>query len=200
MGIARSLSEHETIASVGRAIERRLTQAFHDHQPVPARVTKAALVRVEDFDRGRTDVLVGDLGLSVVLWRVAFSPALRRAAPPRDGDDRDDAALPPLDLHYLLTPWADTAEHQHRILDRAIRALERTPFLSGDELQPRGAWAAPHRDASHDTITESVEIHPEAMSERALLRVAGALPGGYRFSVPYVARVVRRATGGGRGE
>jgi hypothetical protein len=86
-----------------------------------------------------------------------------------------------LDLHYLLTPWAENAEDDHRVLGRAMQILETTPILSGPMLHSSGEWAA----------GESIQIVLEEVSTEAVMRIFDSLPTDYRLSVPYIARVMR---------
>jgi hypothetical protein len=89
----------------------------------------------------------------------------------------------PLDLHYLLTPWATNADHEHRILGSAMRCLEDVPIVHGPML-----------DASADVDwgpTEALQIVAEEMSTEAVMRTFDSLDTDYRLSVPYVVRVVR---------
>lgn len=178
------------IAAVGTSIERLLTQAFTERQPVPGRVARSALIRTEDLaDDTLISNLIGDLGLTILLYRVDFNKAMRAAwSAAGSADGRGHLAL---DLHYLLTPWADNAEHQHMIMGRAMQVLERTPVLAGPTLYaptlPRPAYAGEPQNAP----TDAVQILLEEISTEALMRTFDSLPSDYRLSVPYVARVVR---------
>lgn len=178
------------IAAVGTSIERFLTMSFTERQPVPNRVARAALIRTEDLaDDTLISNLIGDLGLTILLYRVDFNKTMRAAwSAAGNADGRGHLAL---DLHYLLTPWADNAEHQHMIMGRAMQALERTPVLAGPTLHapvlPLPAYAGEPRNAP----TDAVQILLEEISTEALMRTFDSLPSDYRLSVPYVARVVR---------
>ena len=86
-----------------------------------------------------------------------------------------------VDLHFLLTPWADNAEFEQRILGKAMQCLETTPQLSGPLLHPSADWAA----------NETVQVVSEDIPPEAMLRAFDSLPTDYRLSVAYVARVVR---------
>jgi hypothetical protein len=178
------------IAAVGTSIERLLMQAFSERPPIPNKASKAALIRTEDLaDDTLIKNLIGDLGLTILLYRVDFNKTMRAAwSAVGNADGRGYLAL---DLHYLLTPWADNAEHQHMIVGRAMQALERTPVLSGPTLYspnlPLPAYAGEPKNAP----TDAVQILLEEISTEALMRTFDSLPSDYRLSVPYVARVVR---------
>jgi hypothetical protein len=178
------------IAAVGKSLERLLAQAFLERPPVPGKATKAALVRTEDLGDGFIKTILGDHGLSILLYRVDFNKTMRAAwSAVGQVDGRGHL---PLDLHYLLTPWADNAEHQHMIIGRAMQVLERRAMLSGPLLyEPALPPTAVYADEPTASATDNVQLVLEEVSTEALMRTFDSLPGDYRLSVPYVARVVR---------
>jgi hypothetical protein len=178
------------IAAVGKSIERLLARTFVERQPVPGKLAKAALIRTEEIADTKIKDLVGDFGLSILLYRVDFNKTMRAAwSAVSQVDGRGHLAL---DLHYLLTPWADNAEHQHMIIGRAMQALERTAMLSGPLLYEPSLPATPeYADEPHAATTDTVQILLEEISTEALMRTFDSLPTDYHLSVPYVARVVR---------
>ena len=178
------------IAAVGKSIERLLAQAFLDRQPVPTKLAKAVLIRTEDLDGTGIKNLIGDIGLTILLYRVDFNKTMRAAWAARAEDDgRGHLAL---DLHFLLTPWADNAEHQHMIIGRAMQVLERVAMLSGPLLyEPVLPATAMYADEPRASSIDSVQVLLEEISTEALMRTFDSLPGDYHLSVPYVARVVR---------
>ena len=95
--------------------------------------------------------------------------------------NQDGLAHLVLDLHFLLTAWADNAEFEFRIIGRAMQALETTPILSGPLLEGSAHWAP----------TESVQLVLEEISTEAVMRTFDSLPTDYRLSIPYIARMVR---------
>jgi len=184
------LAGFTAIAAVGKSIERLLAQAFLDRQPVPTKTAKAVLIRTEDLDTGGVKSLIGDIGLTILLYRVDFNKTMRAAwAAQAEDDGRGHLAL---DLHFLLTPWADNAEHQHMIIGRAMQVLERVAMLSGPLLYEPVLPATPmYADEPRASSVDSVQLLLEEISTEALMRTFDSLPGDYHLSVPYVARVVR---------
>lgn len=178
------------VAGVGKSLERLLTHAFSERSPVPAKTAKAVLIRTEDLDSTKIKAVVGDFGLSILLYRVDFNKTMRAAwSAIGQNDGRGHLAL---DLHYLLTPWADNAEHQHMIVGRAMQALERMPMLSGPLLyEPPLPATSEYADEPRVSTTDEIQIVLEEISTEALMRTFDSLPGDYHLSVPYVARVVR---------
>ncbi|WP_093555019.1 DUF4255 domain-containing protein [Pseudoduganella namucuonensis] len=180
------MSGYAGIAAVGKSLERLLTMAFNERQPVPTKVTRAVLIKTDDLKSSNVPTAIGPYALSLLLYRVDFNKTMR-AAWSAVGSVDGQGHLP-LDLHFLLTPWADNAEHEHMILGRAMQALDYTPILSGPLLyQP----SLPYPDEPESAPTESVQVVMEEISTEALMRTFDSLPTDYRLSVPYVARVVR---------
>lgn len=177
------------IAAVGTSIGRLISAAFAERQPVPGKVAKAALIRTEDLaDDTLIKTLIGDQGLSILLYRVDFNKTMRAAwSAVGSSDGKGYLAL---DLHFLLTPWAANAEHQHMIIGRAMQAIERTPTLSGPLLYSPTLPPAYASEPQSET-TDSVQLLLEEISTEALMRIFDSLPTDYRLSVPYMARVVR---------
>lgn len=169
-----------SIAATGRSLERLLNQAFAEPPvPVSGRTTRAFLIRTEDFDQtGNASVIVRP-ALSIFLYRVDFNKTMRAAW--SGVTYHDGQPHLPLDLHFLISPWADNAEDEHTILGRAMQCLDTTPILAGPLLHASGAWAA----------NEAVNLVMDEISTEAVMRTFDSLPTDYRISVPYIARVIR---------
>lgn len=170
-----------SIAATGKSLERLLTAAFSEPPvPVPHRTTRAFLIRTEDFDQApNAGSIINRPALSIFLYRVDFNKTMRAAW---SGVSYHDG-LPhlPLDLHFLLTPWAENAEDEHAILGRAMQCLDSTAILSGPLLHQSGGWAP----------NEAIQLVMEEISTEAVMRTFDSLACDYRISVPYIARVVR---------
>jgi hypothetical protein len=167
------------IAATGRSIERLLNACFDEEEPVLNRQTRAVLVRTNDFEESNAQTNIISPALSIFLYRVDFNKTMR-AAWSAVGSQDGNAHLA-VDLHYLVTAWADNAEFEHRILGRVMQCIETTPVLSGPLLHPSTNWAP----------NESIQLISEDVSTDAVMRIFDSLPTDYRLSVPYIARVVR---------
>ncbi len=167
------------IAATGKSIERYLNACFTDTQPIDGSTTKAVLTTTADLDLDNSDSLITPPALSIFLYRIDSNKTVRAAW--SGVGTYDGRGHLPLDLHYLLTAWADNAEHEHLILGRALQCLETMPMLSGPLLYGSGGWNA----------NECVQLVMEDIPTEALMRTFDSLPVKYRLSVPYVARVVR---------
>jgi hypothetical protein len=167
------------IAAAGKSIERMLNACFDEEEPVPNQQTRAVLVRTIDFDETLVATNIGSPALSIFLYRVDFNKTMRAAWSAVGSVDGNSHLA--VDLHFLLTPWADNAEFEHRILGRAMQCLETTPVLSGPLLHPSTEWAP----------NETLQILTEDVTTEAVMRTFDSLPTDYRLSVPYIARIVR---------
>src|SRR5438046_2508664 len=76
--------------------------------PVPGKTTHAALVSSSAFEPGVGGGFdVGTAGLSIFLYRIVPNAAMRAAW--SGVGHVDGRSRLPVDLHYLLTAWADNA-------------------------------------------------------------------------------------------
>jgi hypothetical protein len=73
-------------------------------------------------------------GFSVYLFRVAINGAVRNLTLRRTADGRRFRPSLPLDLHYMITPWAQDVERQHRMLGWVMRMLEDIGVFSAGHL------------------------------------------------------------------
>src|SRR5262249_35355212 len=91
-------------------------------------------------------------GFSVFLYRVSINGSVRNLTLRRTPDGRRFRPSLPLDLHYLITPWAEDTERQHRILGWVMRMLEDVGPLTASHLN--------HYIGETDTFarTESIDI------------------------------------------
>lgn len=174
------MANYNSVAAAGKSIERLLTAGFAEPPvPVDGRVTRAFLVRTEDFDQSSISTVIVRPALSVFLYRVDFNKTMRAAW--SQVTAHDGRPHLPLDLHFLLTPWGDNAEAESAILGRALQCLDSNPILSGPLLHQGGGWAP----------NEAVHLLMDEMSTEAVMRTFDSLPTNYRISVPYIARMVR---------
>lgn len=119
------MATHQAIAAVSLALQGLLDRALPKDDYPAAQVR---LVQPADFATGMAE------GISLLLYRVGVNTSLRNL-PPRTARDggRFRPSLP-LDLHYVLTAWATDADKQQRLLGWAMRLLEDTPILAGNEI------------------------------------------------------------------
>lgn len=176
------MANYQCIAATGLSIERMLNACFQEEDPIPDSPTRprAVLIRTEDLEGiGTAGNLLQPPALSILLYRVDFNKAMR-AGWSAVGSVNGRAYLP-LDLHMLITPWAQNAEFELRILGRAMQCLEEHASLTGPLLVEGADWAP----------GDSIQIVMEEIPTETVMRTFDSLPHDYKLSVPYVARVVR---------
>lgn len=179
------MASFAAIAGATKSIERLLNRCFTSPpdalRPVPGRITRAFVARTEDFVERNGMRPFNPPALSIFVYRIDFNKTMRAAW--SGVGHFDGRGHLPLDVHFLVTPWAENAEDEHRILGAAMECLESNPILSGPTLHPDPVvdWAP----------GETIQIAADEISTEAVMRTFDSLPTDYKLSVPYVARVVR---------
>lgn len=84
-----------------------------------------------------------------------------------------------LDLHYLMIPWATSAQDEALLLAWTMRALEARPVFAAGDLADGGFAEG-----------EAVQFILGDLSNEDLMRIWDAIDPPYRVSVPYIARVI----------
>jgi hypothetical protein len=168
-------SDH-AIATLSLALRGLLLDARPDSGPLAE-----ADVELFQADKFRTGM---NLGISLFLYRVTVSTA-RRNLPPKLAPDGTRLRPPlPLDLHYMLTPWARKPETQQLLLAWAMRVLEDTPTLSSGYLNNFDLDGRPFGPE------ETVDLVFEPLSIQDMLNIWEVGKPNVQVSVTYVARVV----------
>jgi len=173
------VADYAAIAAAGKSIERLLNASFEKDEPIEGKKTRAVLVRTSDLEPNAVATSIGSPSLSIFFYRVDFDKVMR--APCSAIGSQDGRGRLAVDLHFLITPWADNSEFELRIIGKAMQSLETTPVLSGPLLHPSAAWGP----------NESVQVVMEEISTEAVMRTFDSLPTDFRLSVPYIARNVR---------
>lgn len=118
-------------------------------------------------------------GISLYLYRISVNTVRRTL--PRQVDQNGNRHRPalPIDLHYLLTPWATSAETQQILLGWSMRVLEDTPLLSSQLLNP-------------DVFLpdETVEIVSEPLPLQDIINIWDAFKPNFQISAAYSVRMV----------
>lgn len=166
----------QAIHSVGSSIVTYLRNAY------PASVGTQAMPGC-DFALLSSGELAGTLDegprLTLYLYRVTVNEHNRQQRP--GTMSREQQAPLGLDLHFLLSAWASTAQDELLPLAWAMRQLYLHPILDASSLSPEAAWSP----------DEVIQIIPSELSTEDMMRIWDALAPPYRLSVSYVARLVR---------
>jgi hypothetical protein len=123
------------------------------------------------------------LGVSLFLYRVTVNVTQRTPVPRPGPKGRQRRAQLPLDLHFLLTPWADDSSLAQVILGWTMRTIEDMAIL------PAGLLNTAIDGVFDDD--ETVEVVTGHMTNEEMFRIWDVLPQDYQISVPYTARIVR---------
>lgn len=117
--------------------------------------------------------------LSLYLYRVTVDEHLRHTSRKNTLTPKDIPLA--VDLHYLLTVWAESALAEQVILAWAMRQLYQFPVLDKSALSPEANWNA----------EDIIHVIPAELSNEDLMRIWEGLRLPYRLSVSYIARVVQ---------
>ncbi len=117
--------------------------------------------------------------LTLYLYRVLVNEHVRSQPMARSSGE---GVLPlSVDLHFLITVWAESAAAEQTICAWAMQQLHQQPIMDVSSLTAEGGWR-------NDDV---VQIIPAELSNEDLMRVWDALAPDYRLSLSYIARVVR---------
>jgi hypothetical protein len=123
-------------------------------------------------------------GISLYLYRVSTNTTRRNLPPRIDTAGRRHRPPLPIDLHYLLVPWAATAEKQQWLLGWSMRTLEDTPILSSNVLNYYGSAGETFRPE------ESIELVCEPIALQDIVNIWDAFKPQLQTSVAYIARMI----------
>lgn len=123
-------------------------------------------------------------GVSVFLYRI-YSNGLQRVQTVTPGaSSQQQRNQMPVDLHFLLTAWAQDASLQHTIAGWMMRTVEDTPTL------PISLLNQLHRGLFRQN--ETITLMPAELTTEELFRMwEVVVNNAYQISVPYVVRGVR---------
>ena len=171
-----SVATYAAISAVGQALLALLEQSC----PKPEfEGAKFELYQASDFKAPMEE------GVSLFLSRAAPSTPRRTLTRREDAQGRRTRRPLPVDLFYMLTPWAKTAAKQHRLLGWSMRTLEDTPTLTASFLNHHGR---PETDTF--LPDETVTLVQETLSIQDLLNVWEVGKPNLQVSVTYIARMV----------
>lgn len=117
--------------------------------------------------------------VTLFLFRITQNEFLRTRHRPSDPVDSETPLS--VDLHYLMTAWAENALAEHTVLSWAMLQLHMHPVLDSSSLSSEAAW----------TSGDIIHVIPAELSNEELMRIWDLLLPKFRLSVSYIARVVR---------
>jgi hypothetical protein len=165
----------QSINSVGDSIMQFLRNAYpselRDAHPCDFRVISSGEMADSTEDFTTT--------VSLYLYRIIMNEHVRNTSTTRNL--RDSSVPLSVDLHFMLSVWANSAEAEHTICAWTMSQLHQHPIMDVSSLTEEGGW-------STDDV---VHIIPAELSNEDLMRIWDAIAPYYRLSVSYIARVVR---------
>jgi hypothetical protein len=170
------VANHLALHSFCQSLADFLAQSYATFVPDPGMpALPAAKFDVLSSAKFTSSDVIPDKTVTLFLHRVTTNNHLRNT--------RTGPAMGPLglDLHLLLTVWADDAMDEHSIFGWVLRTMHFHPFLDRSSLNDDAAWA----------VDEQINIVPAELSPEELARIWEAAQRGYRLSYPFIARVVR---------
>lgn len=162
----------EAIRDVGDSLVAILRQAVDPALIVPGRVHLAMPRDYEALDTAN------ELAISLFLYHTAIVPELRNAPRRIQPDGRSTLVLP-LELGFLITPWARDAGNALLLAGMIARAFHEHAQLSAAQLVG-GPWRS----------DDSVQLMLESLPVEDHYRIWETTRVPYRLSLAYKARVI----------
>jgi hypothetical protein len=165
----------EAVHLVGQSLVTSLRNAY----PEPYRTDIPCTFDLLSSGELANETEIATPTLSLYLYRITHNEHLRNSrARTATGEP---AGAVSLDLHFLLTVWADNARDEQIVLTWAVHELHQHPVLDVSSLSPAGGWGP----------GDFVQLIPSELTTEDLMRVWDALSPSYRLSLSYIARTVR---------
>jgi hypothetical protein len=117
--------------------------------------------------------------ITVFLYRVGVNSEMRNSPRRTLPQGRTTRPLLPLELHYLITPWARETRDEYRVVGRILQALYDAAEIGPADLQG-GSWSA----------SDSVQLILQSLPVEEHFSIWETTDLSYRLSLTYMARVV----------
>ena len=151
----------------------QLVQAALSGLATPPTVKVATPDSFKELEPNRTPTV------TIFLYRVAVNPVMRNGPRPVLGNGRTTRPLLPVELGYLITPWAKEPKDEHTVLGLILQGLYDRSELGPADLKG-GSWGP----------EDSVQILLESLSTDEHYRIWDTVDMPYRLSLTYLARIV----------
>lgn len=172
------MANYRAIAAVGKAISHLIERSCEggEFSGITCDITHAKV-----FEHGPVD---GFTGFTLLLYRISLKTSNNNCSPRLESDGKRYRPSLPVDLHYLLTPWAKDVETQQRMLGFGMHILEDVSSLPAQFIND----CTPERDVFRSQ--ESVEILPENLPLPDYLSLWDKLKPNLQSSMTYLVRTV----------
>jgi hypothetical protein len=170
------------IRSVGSSLAAYLNNAYREAAFPPGvakpectfSLTSIGGVRAQDVPSSDTSVRV-----LIFLYRSSMNQHQRNVGRMAEPGKRPVPLS--VDLHYLISFWAQSGENEQLVLAWTMRQLHEIPVLDSSVLSREAAW----------TAEDLIQLIPEEIEIEEMMRIWDTLEPNYRLSLSYIARVVR---------
>lgn len=179
------MANYLAISTAGKAILRLLENANKTEAGEIFTGAHFDLFSPADFQNPLHFVNKTDIGASLYLYRVGLNATRRNPGFQPAPDRRQVRYHLPLDLYYLLTPWASSPEVVQRILGWAMSVLNQNAFLPASLLNSIG----PEKEVFRANESLEIIFDPLPLADMALLWEQ-LKDNRSMASVSYLARVV----------
>lgn len=139
------MAQYQAIAATAAALKGLIEERY-------PRAEFGGTLKVETFHVTDLEEEQTDDGFAIVLWRVTINKELRARAPRSDIFGNRFRPSLPLDLHFLVVPFASSVERQQRMLGWVMRMFADVGHISAAQLN---AYLA---EATIFPPTEDVEL------------------------------------------
>ena len=173
------LANHVAISAVGEALRAHLESAYTGaiETAFPCTFTVLATGQLGEYDDPAETT---NTAVTLFLYRVTVNEQLRNPLQPGRTPEGVLPALP-LDLHWMISVWANSATAEHTVFAWVLRQLATQPLLDTTLLGAEANFAD----------DEVLQVVPAELTIEDQMRVWDALAPSYRLSVTYVVRAVR---------
>jgi uncharacterized protein DUF4255 len=171
------MATYPAIAVTGQAILKLLADSCPRAEFPSARFE---LFQIGNFSQSQPM----EEGISLYLYRLGVNAARRNLLSQVKADGQRYRPPLPLDLYFLMTAWARSADKQQRLLGWAMRVLEDTPLLPTALLNDVG----PEPEIFQPN--ETVEIIFEPLTLQDMYNIWTTMKASPQLSANYVARAV----------
>ena len=173
------MTNPRAVHAVGASLVSYLNKAFEISGKALTGVQTCKVQLLASGDFTKINQAIDPPALTFYLFRITMNEHARNVRRPV-GAPIQDVPLA-VDLHYLLTAWADSAEQEQTTLAWAMRELYLHPVLDASALNKDAGWDP----------GDVIQIVPSELSTEDIMRIWDALEPSYRLSVSYIARLVR---------
>lgn len=163
------MATRDVISDVGETIVRILEEG------IPDTLVAQGHVLMTTTDEMRT-LSLDEPAVTLFLYEISANAELRNS-PPAPGFSRPRL---PLDLRFLITPWAKDAGTIYQICGYVLQTLYDHSHLARGDLFGQSSWGA------DDTL--QILLDPAPVSERHQIWESGEIP--FKLSLAYLVRVI----------